>query len=348
MGSLFDEGTTDHEITRAQFGVLGSGPKFGFWSWPERSAPRMVTYRHGEMMLQREWPSDATGWMLPLAFIPRLLFSTEFPPPTTAQPDQITDWKSWYAWRGLPMASPAAILMDAPLTVYYLLTKILDVIDPARTAERRQQLIIHYLGAETELNFVPLFSELALLLPYVDIVFVFISRATHSLVRHAKKCHPSSVAAQASESAVWTYEAPPATGSGRITIFLEDDLEIWTHPMTRKAGYKKAHALIALNAGLCTYSTWTEVLTVAAVTHIPFASTDYCEDLAAQCVRKLPPVWDNAIRVVPGMDDEHKARIKSLSYPLTVNPFHRPGIRNCGQRLPYVYNGFTFSICLPK
>ncbi|KAJ7582286.1 hypothetical protein C8J56DRAFT_1056434 [Mycena floridula] len=140
-------GSANHELTRAQFKVLGCGLDVGFWTWPERSAPhddepdgillvpdhpsnsipspRMKSYRHGEIMLAESWPGDTKGWMLEPTLIPRLEFSFQFPPPDQVRDGQVKDWKSWYEWRGLPLASPAANLMDAPLTVYYLLTEIL-------------------------------------------------------------------------------------------------------------------------------------------------------------------------------------------------------------------------------
>jgi hypothetical protein len=70
---------------------------------------------------------------------------------------EVKDWKSWYEWRRLPLESPAALLMHFPLTVYWLLVDTLKVTSPqAGSTEERKSLVVHYIGAETELNFLPM------------------------------------------------------------------------------------------------------------------------------------------------------------------------------------------------
>ena len=47
--------------------------------------------------------------------------------------------------------------MHYPLTVYHLLVNVLNVASPNRGPQNdRQTLYIHYLGAEVELNMLPL------------------------------------------------------------------------------------------------------------------------------------------------------------------------------------------------
>jgi hypothetical protein len=172
------DGTFSGDLMKARLGVLGSGPSFGYWSVPGGQKPhddspallavrpraeefitayRSKSYIHGDIMLAEEWPVDVEAWKIKNEKdTPLLFFTDENPAPKKTDPGAICDWASWYKWRGLTFASPAAVLMDFPLSVYHLLG-VLQVIDPESTAEKRQSLIIHYLGAEIELNFLPLY-----------------------------------------------------------------------------------------------------------------------------------------------------------------------------------------------
>jgi hypothetical protein len=100
------------------------------------------------------------------------------------------------------MASPAA------LSVYHILVKILQVAKCRNMSDKRLSLQIHYIGAEKELNHLPLqdfylimlylpstdsygrLSELALLLPGMDITFFVFGKPAFELVKKAKKNPP--------------------------------------------------------------------------------------------------------------------------------------------------------------
>lgn len=118
---------------------------------------RSENYMHGEVMLGREWPTDVDAWKLKdPKLIPRLFFDDEFPPPQKPVPGQVRDWKSWYEWRGLSMESPVALMMDFPLSVYYLILDVLKVVRVEPSSDKQQKLDLQYLGAEVELNYLPL------------------------------------------------------------------------------------------------------------------------------------------------------------------------------------------------
>jgi len=166
------DGSFSHRIFEARLGVYGPGMKFGFWSVPSapdlhdmEELPHPKHYIHGEMMLQQQWPTDIDAWKLGHMngkgdIIPRLSFTTgEFPPPPPkVEPGQIKDWKSWYKWRGLSMASPAALLMHYPLSVYHILVDVLQMAKCTDISDERRALQIHYIGAEKELNHLPLYD----------------------------------------------------------------------------------------------------------------------------------------------------------------------------------------------
>jgi hypothetical protein len=161
------DGTFSHRIFEARLGVYGPGTQFGFWSIPASrdthdgvKDPHPDGYFHGKMMLGTEWPTDIDGWKLAHMnakgdIIPRLSFTDEFPPPPQVEPGQIKDWKSWYSWRGLSMASPAVSLIHYPLSIYHILVDILQIAKCRKISAERRALQIHYIGAEKELNHLP-------------------------------------------------------------------------------------------------------------------------------------------------------------------------------------------------
>jgi hypothetical protein len=180
-GRLERDGTFSYKFLHARFGVLDADYRnSGFWAIPDRLNPHDVTddplnvqtsmrnntsrdtnvqgYAHGQIMLAEEWPSDVEGWKLRETLIPHVFFTGEFPPPARPRPGQVKDWKSWYKWRGLSLESPAAVLMDCILTTFYLLTETLKVVDLRRQSGTKQIVDVHYLGAETELNYLPLYA----------------------------------------------------------------------------------------------------------------------------------------------------------------------------------------------
>lgn len=95
---------------------------------------------------------ERTGWKLPEKEIPWLDFSFGGKPPKVASFEQ--NWASYYEWRGLPLQSPAVLLLHWPLTAYRLLT-IAGVV-PVPASETRRQLTVHMLGVEKEVDFLPM------------------------------------------------------------------------------------------------------------------------------------------------------------------------------------------------
>lgn len=157
--------TTSHDLALARLKVLGSGLEFGFWAQPGgmtphdagRMRPLRTGYRHGQMLLEPAWEDHVKLWKLKKQWIPPL----EFPDREAMPADPrgvVKDWESWYAWRGLSLESPAALLMDAPLSVYWLLTEVLGVVKTRKVEllGPPKKLEIHLLGVETELNYLPL------------------------------------------------------------------------------------------------------------------------------------------------------------------------------------------------
>ncbi|KAG1725126.1 hypothetical protein EDB19DRAFT_1948274 [Suillus lakei] len=232
-GRIETDGTFAEPLIRAYYNVLGA-ECFGYWSIYGGSNAHLQQssntsdpsealrvedtkgFGHGCMLLSNKLLTDETGWKLGKRLIPRLVFELDTEPELASKAD-IVDWDSWYRWRNLPKESPAALLLHYPLTIYQLLVNVLYVAGPKRNSpESRQVLNVHYIGAEVELNMLPLFSELVLLLPYTDIKMTFFGIAVHSIVKKAKQNEP-----------VYTCTSPASCGASTLSIFLHGDHEDW-------------------------------------------------------------------------------------------------------------------------
>ncbi|KZP24589.1 hypothetical protein FIBSPDRAFT_918746 [Athelia psychrophila] len=353
------DGTFPLGLIKARLGVLGAGgAQFGYWSGPggqqshdssayEISKPsgpefsmRSKEYMHGDIMLGKEWPSHVKMWKIDEKHIPRIVFTDEHPCPRKVAAGDIKDWSGWYEWRGLTLDSPAALLMDVPLSVYHLLVNVLRVVRTDSTPEYRQSLKVHYIGAEYEINLLPLFSELALLLPNTDIELLIFGKPAHDLAHKARKSHPGSIA---SNDIVWSYTAPLECGGGSINIRLYSKAENWTR--SALGATKLEHvpdAMVGLNAGILNYRSWRDPILMSAFESIPFAVTEYAEESSDQTTETARSMSEKFLEAFGPGSQYYRDIPAPREHPVTVNPFHRPGQRGLPiVRMPNVYNGFV-------
>lgn len=358
-GRLESDGSFSFDIARGRFGVLGASG-YGYWSHRGGPVPHqdlgvaeifgstpyaaeylkiIESFDHldGKDLLGKKHLSNEEGWKLPPKLIPyRNPTSPAARPELVADyRDPVVDWDSWYRWRKLPKESPAALLMDFPLSVYQMVVNCLEVTSPkAGRPNKRVPLHIHLLGVEVELNFLPLFSELALLLPYHDIKLVLFEGGVTKLLKEAK----NSPGCLANKSPVFTYSATTQCGSGSLTIFLHSASSNWS--ATGKDSALTVYdgvpdALIACNAGLGSYREWFSVIQAAHTQKIPFATTEYAEQ-SAEHQRGTLPLMLSGTGASP---------LPLVEYKIRLNPFQRPGQRPIPMyRLPNVVNGFTLVV----
>lgn len=171
------------DVVKTRLGILGEGLRFGYWSHPyghrthdespteieettglpaEPTGPRgSPDYMHGQVMLNAAWSLSRIDrqWKLSdRTQIPTLFFADERDAPSRPEPGEVKDWETWYKWRGLPLSSPVALLMDRVLSVYHILVNVLRVVDVKQVGGSSPTVItVHYLGGEVELNFIPLY-----------------------------------------------------------------------------------------------------------------------------------------------------------------------------------------------
>ncbi|KAJ7866160.1 hypothetical protein B0H13DRAFT_1636807 [Mycena leptocephala] len=198
--------------------------------------------------------------------------------------------------------------MNHPMSIYWMLTETLNITS-AGSKECRVHLTVHYIGAEVELNFIPIFSELALLFQYHDLDNVFFGPCVFHIGREGlKNGHRSSRTVRDGSAAIFTYEAPEACGSGRVRVFFHTAAKYWNIQDLPAYG-RKPDAIITCNAGLFTYDASENVVRASLRYKIPFAFTDYQQYML----------------------ENNSSSISQITYPylpprpVQLNPFHRPG-----------------------
>jgi hypothetical protein len=178
-GRLEDDGAFNDDLAKARFAVLGASD-MGFGSHrpgtvthanqgvaPPSGNPLMELmfsrFKHtdGLDLLKESHLTDKEGWRLKdRRLIPfRNFDSVPHLSPPQALTAVVNSWKEWHDWRNLPLDSPASLLMSWPISVYWILVDTLRVTKPTSgSPKQRVDLTVHLLGAEVELNYIPLYA----------------------------------------------------------------------------------------------------------------------------------------------------------------------------------------------
>jgi hypothetical protein len=138
------------------------------------------------------------------------------------------------------------------------------------------------------------FAELALLLPYHDIRFIFFGGLIKSLLDIARK-NPGSLAGQ---DTMYSYTAPIACGSSTFSAHLwRHDDGFWTPQILGE--HTEPRAIIGLNAGLVNYPQWHPLLWAVYFGDIPFGVTEYMEKSVETQAKAIPQLLQIAPPSVP-------------------------------------------------
>lgn len=168
--------------------------------------------------------------------------------PTVSLDVNIKDWKSYYIFRGFRMDSPICILLQWPLTLYYIVTKCLpDDYSGLWNPIDRNKICIDIVGVEKEVEMLETFQEFGKLLPdkHIDI---------HMFGREIWKgidgCHRD-------------------MENIKITIHRK-----WYHKVTN---HRKPDVIVGFNAGLAAYTSWLDTIKTIREEKTPAYFTDYCQ-----------------------------------------------------------------------
>lgn len=317
----------------ARRGLLGQA-NVGFWAMPNYSGgPYMEAggkdpsgFMNGQMLLDPAFPSLQMGWTDNLK-------DTEFPssePPESLPPDEgIRNWEEYMRYRNLSTTSIAPLLLTHVLTVYQMLVHDLGFLAAsANGKKKKKKRSVYLLGVEVELNQIPLFAELAYLLPGIDLILRMVSPAAIGLCQEAKN-YPKCIIAQNDDNVVLDFRAALTAGGGRVRIQLVEESEYFADLTADKS--MSADAVLGLNAGLATYSAWIPTMRKILVCGTPFAFSDQTK----LGLRQAQVLW---------FPNEVVADFQSITVPpleIKLNPFHGVVSRDVAAvHVPNLSNGY--------
>ncbi|XP_021377211.1 uncharacterized protein LOC110465597 isoform X2 [Mizuhopecten yessoensis] len=170
----------------------------------------------------------------------------------------LTDWANYYKHKGFSFDSPIAVLLQWPLTLYYILTSCLPQDYGCGLAEDRP-VILDILGVEQEVDLYPVFQELGNLLPGHDFVINLFGKNISKVVDRCVKV------------------------MGRVKI------KVYRCLYHNYKGRWKPDLAIGFNAGIAAYPSWRDTIRKLKDEQIPAYFTDYCHysaDLGREVVRE--------------------------------------------------------------
>jgi hypothetical protein len=324
----------------ARRGLLGQA-NVGFWAMPNYSGgPYMEAggkdpsgFMNGQMLLGPSFPSLKDGWTDNLK-------DSEYPssdPPETPLPSEgIRNWEEYMQYRNLSTTSIAPLLLTHVLTVYQMLFHDLGFLATTSTngKKKKKKRSVYLLGVEVELNQIPLFAELAFLLPGIDLTLRMVSPAAKGLCEEAEK-YPKCIIAQNPDNIVLDFRAPLLhAGGGRVRIQLVEESEYFADLTDGKS--MAADAVLGLNAGLATYSAWIPTMRKILVCGMPFCFSDQTK----LGLRQAQVLW---------FPKEVVGDFQSITVPdleIKLNPFHGVVSRDVAAvHVPNLSNGY---ILVPK
>lgn len=166
----------------------------------------------------------------------------------SSNPILLSGWSEYYTLRSLPLSSPVADILSHPFTVYHILTTL--SISSKNLLLRGKEVVLHYLGPEGELDWMPAFAEISHLLNGLGNI-------------HIVMVGPE----------VPTNLSGTTSGiSSRVRVNLvrgvyQDEVAYLPAP----------HIAVALNSGLECYATWGGALDLIKSMGIPAFFTDQTE-----------------------------------------------------------------------
>jgi len=215
------------------------------------------------------------------------------------------------------------------------------------TPLERRRLTVHVLGVDAAIELLPVFGELALLLPNTDLDLVFFGPDVIKLMDKAKG-RPSCLA---SRPFAYMYQAPKVSGAGTIRIELSRSESFYGDSDIELCREEKPNAIVAFNAGFNINTQWRSVVFASRAFAIPFAITGFNElglrtdiRLILRQIHLLQPLcWPTVSLTVP--EQRRINGMEGASYPIDLNPFMRPG--PTPRRVhpgPGSINGFTLVV----
>ncbi|XP_074839017.1 zinc finger MYND domain-containing protein 15 [Carettochelys insculpta] len=229
-----------------------------------------------------------------------------------------SSWQEYYAWRGLPLSSPLAVLLTYPLSVYYIVTQLAPRHFPELKLLNKPSLKIHILEAGKEAEMAPLFWELSVLLPPTALELLFLGGA---LPPEADGQQLLLQRTEAREVRAWAGPAPKAKGGrgGLQVRFCTQATPLLQGP--------RPDLVIGFNSGFALKDAWLSTLPRLQALRVPAYFTECSEYSCA--------VDEATVSMATGgsASTPHLNPFRS--------PFRQPGVDNA---MPWYSNAFIFHL----
>lgn len=173
-------------------------------------------------------------------------------------PILLSGWSEYYNLRSLPMSNPVAVILSHPLTVYHILTNL--VMSCKNRLIKGKEVVVHYLGPEGELDWMPAFAEISHLLNGLGSIHIVMIGPEV----------PSNLSGKFVEV------------SGRVRVNVVKGI------YQEESSYLSSpHVVVALNCGLESYASWGGALELIKSMNVPVFFTDQSEILCANAKQVL-------------------------------------------------------------
>lgn len=158
------------------------------------------------------------------------------------------NWEEYYDVRGFSIDSPICILLQWPLTLYYVISHRLPIDYPGlvKNYAGKSKLSIHIVGVEKEANIFQAYEELSRLLPHLTFDLTFIG--------------PS---------------ISPAA-DGKTFRFVRMTITLRKGNYHQVSGLTNPDLVLGHNAGLPAYITWSKTIAKLEISRPPAFFTEYC------------------------------------------------------------------------
>lgn len=288
----------------------------GFWIQPKEDL------YNGQLLLQDQIPPLEKGWVS--------LSSDEIPSGEALSTNLVYSWSQYAKARNLSENSIAPLLFTDVLTIYQMIIHEFEL--HRRRPANGEFCVIYVLGAEKELNYLPVLEELAWLLPKgMDLELSFVSPAVKRLVKMAGPSHPKSHLMTCGEY-VTDKTAP---GGGRVRVALKGrhalfhNIKLSTLP----------DAVVGLNAGITEYPEWPKTIMTLLEREIPFSFSDSTKHSLRGVRDKAIPSW---VRNFNATFERSVNAPKHLD--IRLNPFHGiVGRDDTTLMIPTISNGYLLT-----
>jgi hypothetical protein len=306
--------------------------KVGFWAQPETFSPHLngddaKGWCNGQLLLEESLPSLEEGWVN--------LQDCEIPSGPAVNGDLVSSWAEYAQRRNLAGSSIAPLLLTNVLTICHMILHKL-LLGKTKSPCNGEYFIVYVLGAESELNSLPLLEELAYLLPpEMDVHLKYLSPAVKHLVDKAAQKFPNSYIMNCGEYVV---DKSVAEG-GRVRVSLERQHALY-HDVSN---FAVVDAVVALNAGIGTYLDWAFTMCKLHAFQTPFCVSEY----TAHSLRFARDVsiphfierFNMAMSKAPDLPPPCKSQ-----YDIELNPFHGiVGRDQAAALVPNLLNGYILT-----